>query len=244
MSANLMSLASSGGKFLKLFGDRKMMKTMPTARDYVQDGLIAMWDGIENAGWGKHDQNATTWKDLVGGNDLVLQNTAHFDENSLVSADRNKLTALCSSKLPYASIEVCGFFDKSRNSSALVCFGNSVDDNRMFSCDTSSIQTYNGKHMLSLTTPADPKCTWAGVHDGNRHDAYVRGALAAGTNSLNDWGLRNGTFGLSGSSNYSSWNFVGNYYCVRLYSRALTVEELATNHAIDKARFNLKTHKT
>ena len=30
MSANLMSLARSGGKFLKLFGDRKMMKTMPS----------------------------------------------------------------------------------------------------------------------------------------------------------------------------------------------------------------------
>ena len=29
MSANLMSLACSGGKFLKLFGDRKMMKPLP-----------------------------------------------------------------------------------------------------------------------------------------------------------------------------------------------------------------------
>ena len=29
MSANLMSLAQSGGKFLKLFGDRKMMKLLP-----------------------------------------------------------------------------------------------------------------------------------------------------------------------------------------------------------------------
>lgn len=32
MSANLMSLASSGGKFLKLFGDRKMMRTLPYLR--------------------------------------------------------------------------------------------------------------------------------------------------------------------------------------------------------------------
>ena len=39
----------------------------PTARDYIQDGLVAMWDGIENAGWGKHDENATNWVDLVGG---------------------------------------------------------------------------------------------------------------------------------------------------------------------------------
>ena len=32
MSANLMSLARSGGKFLKLFGDRKMMKQLPYLR--------------------------------------------------------------------------------------------------------------------------------------------------------------------------------------------------------------------
>ena len=32
MSANLMSLARSGGKFLKLYGDRKMMRTLPYLR--------------------------------------------------------------------------------------------------------------------------------------------------------------------------------------------------------------------
>ena len=26
-----------------------------TAKDYAQNGLLAMWDGIENAGWGVHD---------------------------------------------------------------------------------------------------------------------------------------------------------------------------------------------
>ena len=210
-----------------------------TAKDYVQDGLIAMWDGIENAGWGVHDQNVTVWKDLVGDNDLALQNTAHFDENSLVSANRDNLTALCSARLPYASIEVCAFYDVARNSSGLVCFGNSVDDKRMFSIRIDSIQTYDGNHMLRLTTRVDQKCTWAGVHDGDRHDAYVRGELAIGTKNINNWSKRNGTFGLSGSSNYSSWNFVGEYYSVRLYSRALTAEEIAANYAIDKARFNL-----
>lgn len=32
MSANLMSLARSGGKFLKMFGDRKMVRTLPYLR--------------------------------------------------------------------------------------------------------------------------------------------------------------------------------------------------------------------
>ena len=101
MSANLMSLARSGGKFLKLFGDRKMVKTMPTARDYVQDGLIAMWDGIENAGWGVHDPNATVWTDLVNGMGITLIEQAMFSENSLriVATDETLATAYMT--LPY-----------------------------------------------------------------------------------------------------------------------------------------------
>lgn len=35
-----------------------------SAKSYVQDGLVAMWDGIENAGWGVHDESAMTWVDL------------------------------------------------------------------------------------------------------------------------------------------------------------------------------------
>ena len=52
MSANLMSLAQSGGKFLKLFGDRKMMKLLPydaeveylesTGAQYIDTGIYAV----------------------------------------------------------------------------------------------------------------------------------------------------------------------------------------------------------
>ena len=38
-----------------------------TSASYVQRGLIAQWDGIDNAGTGVHDPAATTWKNLVGG---------------------------------------------------------------------------------------------------------------------------------------------------------------------------------
>lgn len=36
-----------------------------TAADYIQDGLVCMWDGIENAGWGMHDDLAETWVNLI-----------------------------------------------------------------------------------------------------------------------------------------------------------------------------------
>ena len=37
-----------------------------TAQSYVRWGLAACYDGIENAGYGTHDANATKWKDLSG----------------------------------------------------------------------------------------------------------------------------------------------------------------------------------
>lgn len=48
---------------------------------YVQDGLIAMWDGKENAGVGLHDPNAMVWKDLSpSGFDLTNQQGAFDSE--------------------------------------------------------------------------------------------------------------------------------------------------------------------
>lgn len=38
----------------------------PSTLDYVQDGLVAMWDGIENAGRGIHNSNLQGWVDLSG----------------------------------------------------------------------------------------------------------------------------------------------------------------------------------
>ena len=41
---------------------------------YVQDGLVACWDGIGNAGAGVHADNVAVWKDVIGGYEFVLTN--------------------------------------------------------------------------------------------------------------------------------------------------------------------------
>ena len=47
----------------------------PASRAYVQRGLVAQYDGIDNAGTGSHDSTATTWVDLTGnGNDGTCAN--------------------------------------------------------------------------------------------------------------------------------------------------------------------------
>lgn len=55
----------------------------PSAKSYVQDGLVCLWDGIENVGYGVHDGAATGWVDLVGGLSIPLCRDAFFTGDSL-----------------------------------------------------------------------------------------------------------------------------------------------------------------
>lgn len=53
--------------------------------DYVQDGLIHMWDGILNTGKDTHkDGDIPYWKDVIGDLDLMITSTSiYFNTNSL-----------------------------------------------------------------------------------------------------------------------------------------------------------------
>lgn len=53
------------------------------ASSYVKDGLVCLWDGIENIGYGVHDGTAAGWVDLVGGLTIPLCRDAFFTDNSL-----------------------------------------------------------------------------------------------------------------------------------------------------------------
>ena len=39
----------------------------PSARDYPQQGLVRLWDAIENAGWGTHAADPRSWLDCIAG---------------------------------------------------------------------------------------------------------------------------------------------------------------------------------
>ena len=69
-------VGSNGGSYVE--------SAMPTASDYVQDGLVAMFDGIENAGWGLHDDAVTTPYELVSGQtDIGIRSTFVANEDNL-----------------------------------------------------------------------------------------------------------------------------------------------------------------
>ena len=65
---------------------------------YVRDGLIACWDGIENAGVGTHDAGATVWKDIVRGYEFSLTN---------VTVDADRMT-FAGSATSYGTLDSAG----------------------------------------------------------------------------------------------------------------------------------------
>ena len=59
------------------FGLHVVFPSPKSSRDYVQSGLIAQWDGVENAGRGARRDNVKTWKDLVGSSDFIFPDGAN-----------------------------------------------------------------------------------------------------------------------------------------------------------------------
>lgn len=67
------------------------------AKRYVQNGLIAQWDGIENVGYGKHNSSSAKWKNLAGSStyDFTLNVGTSFNDSALVLDSSHTANASC-----------------------------------------------------------------------------------------------------------------------------------------------------
>ena len=222
---------------------------LPSSADYVQDGLLVQWDGIDNAGTGVHDPTATTWKNLAGGGyDLTLTNSATWNaEGRGLVVDG--VSAVADGVTPeYRTIEVvckrtradARIMFHSGLKTRFVIFDNAGDGNlrAYFSGDTADDQSTKTKYVYQ------PHCAseinfFAGRYDDNGKvtdvfkDANQREDGARG----NNWGTGTG-ISIGGRVNTSNpYLWYGEVYAIRLYNRRLTKAELARNHRIDCKRF-------
>ena len=220
-------------------------KYKPTARDYVQEGLVAMWDGIENAGWGVHDANAT------GPFNLATGRADSFDkENSGVSftwsenylsysggwIQFNNLNTNIRYALNtnYKTLEFIGDFQPTNPStwpSSANIWSLQGNAQNAFQYRRGSRLAYwdNNYSNVSWSSPAVTV-----VRDGDSFSYYGNGVLlktatGSNVNYANNISVR--------CSEITSGTF--KVYCIRLYSRALTAAEIAHNYAIDQERFGV-----
>ena len=206
------------------------------ASAYVQDGLIAHWDGIDNAGTGTHDPNATTWVDLKGENNLTLtkvtfgENCATFASGKAIGAQtytlENGLTFEFYAK-PIAATGDMLSFQSSSSSSGFNFF-----------CYNSQYRPYDGsKASFAMNEKAGMSVVVA--EEGLSHSFYKNGsyveAKAYTSRDYRDLFVSLGVL-RNLASGRTLWN--GSMYSVRIYNRALTAEEIALNAAVDKLRFD------
>lgn len=228
-------------------------KRMPTAKSYVQDGLVAMWDGIENAGWGVHDPNATEWIDLVGG---VSMSTCNFGNNYsipqvatsrtdnvfplstnftlhgyLVTANSiwSNWTMLGIGDISVAGIQkgIC-LTGLGGNSFGTVQYRKGYSGTVLNSVSTGI--TVGSAYSFNITFDISTRT----------YKVYVDGTYKGESQiSSDDWVLGGTNVGIG--TQFLNRNNLGDFkrHNVLFYSRALTAAEIAANYAIDKARFGL-----
>ena len=205
-----------------------------SAKSYIQDGLIAMWDGIENDGFGVHNPNATVWKDLIGTRHLGASQIS-FEDDCAVFNGNEIFESGGTFSMTLAEVV---FYS---TSGGIVYMTNTTTGNRIWA---------NGDH-IGINYYYDGTAIrhdWSGkktsVSTGNPGGASVSAAhtFVNGKAPTLDSNVPS-PYGsvYTGGARMGAASFVGKIYCVRQYNRALTADEIAINHAIDKARFNLPT---
>lgn len=232
----------------------------PTAKDYVQDGLVAMWDGIENAGWGTHDANTLTWKNLGSLGSAYdatrTQGTFVADGASIVRSWTNPYVFKIPGYLMRDHMQgewtyEIGFTPASGwavNYSGL--WGNHGSGKGVVGGQYANGSVSFGLYDPDVPLYAPPSSTFSNgrkyavtqvASDTSKTSkTYKDGVLVASNtdvdvlltyrNALTYIGAAHGDVGRS---------YNGTIHFLRVYNRPLTSAEIAHNYAIDKERFGL-----
>lgn len=208
----------------------------PTARDYVQDGLIAMWHGIENAGWGVHDATATVWKDLIGSFDINLNNLEVGEDHIILNGGRGTASNWITS--PIVHME---FVEVHTKQGLLAQFGNNSFNHQIFVYPATAYNFSQASNRCAAPTTTGVVNCVSVEYDTSVNNGEVASAIVNGKSASLMSRQGNSGFGglMIGGASDTYMVIEGKLYCMRLYSRALTAEEIAHNYAIDKAMFNL-----
>lgn len=217
-----------------------------TIADYIQDGLIAMWDGefnaIDSDGAWYHDPDATVWMDLVGDADLTVFKP--WSDNALVGDGVSRMahTSQSSQFLMFQTVEACFktesedfqfvYIDVGRRT-CIGCYGTSVGvglrQARLL--DSSSLD-----RNLTIST------IYAGTSTSDNTSVFAcaNGVPLTKTGSGN-WSAPLAWNSVTIGSAYRATTscFKGQVFCVRMYSRALSESEIHHNYLVDQARFGL-----
>lgn len=221
---------------------RRMMASVGAktwVNPYITDGLIAMWDGEWNAGGGAHDPDSVIWKDLAGRNDMFLWNTGcQFYGNFLKTAASQHCAVL--RKINGDDIVTIEGVVRPYGNDGLVIaqFSGSDSIGKWLGFRANGSVNFSSAASCAFVDSITSIHSYSGVNAfGKFVDSRIRvdGKLMITQGVGMSWGGKDATSINSIASTYT----VSDIYCMRIYSRELSADEVAENYAIDKARFGL-----
>ena len=196
-----------------------------TAKDYVQDGLIGMWDGIENAGWGVHDPNATAWKDLAGSTDLEVY--GRFEKDRVVSVGKNE-----NGVVRYFGRWNTSIFDIAFKYDSII-----QGDNGCVKLGRWTSIYYDPTGWLNCSSY--PNKLNSQIVNGTSHHICLSSGFWLDGALLSQTEEPRAPYSAENDAQRFLYSVNGAIFGIRRYSRSLTEDEIAHNYAIDKARFGL-----
>jgi hypothetical protein len=226
-----------------------------TTAQYVRDGLLACWDGVENAGYGMHDDSPSAWVDLVGGLEIAIPEWVTAESNGFYSvSSTGTRTYPTISSIPglgdNVTIEVVAervMWRKTDNYNNLQPAISSPYGQLGYRFNATSGVYY----LLPISTAGKVELyninsNSGGFNVSKCHTYAARVTLPKhASNAMVVDGVAVGGFT---SGNYTAnkpsiWTFFNaqradiRIYAIRVYSRRLTDDELASNRAVDVSRF-------
>ena len=219
--------------------------------DYVQDGLVACWDGAENAGRLSHNPNATVWKDVVGGREFTLTGVT-VEADRMVFAGSNKSYGTLSADDTAATFDTATGGTLEIVYAAPSTLSSTVNYVLLQSSTTSGIAfgINKGPKILAGNKSAKPFSFDSGTttnfvavrySSATPQSLIANGTARGTTSSATNWSSSDTTT-IIGNRTSKANGFPGAIYCVRLYNRQLTSEEIAVNQAVDASRFREGTY--
>ena len=223
---------------------------------YVTNGLIAMWDGEWNAGGGVHDSNAAKWVDLSGnGHDLNCFSVPNWGENGCGVASKDNV---------FYTSDAAWFRDCWTSSAGVMveivlsncdasgpAFGFGGQWGTWQSWDIQRVGINVVSANARWRTIASVMGDWAYLSQNswivrawaNQTDVKVWNDKDTATDSYTYQGYSGNGLAIGSRGDFSQYSspalLKATYKSVRVYSHQLTAAEIASNSAIDKARFDL-----
>ena len=218
----------------------KIGGVVPTARDYVQDGLWLQFDAIENNGFGRHDYDLTYWKDNISG--IVLNQVNRkfrFTGNAFEWTSVDRLVSVKSedARINFAStVQTLEVVTTKANPVFTIQAVNGFDgwvSSRIGANSDDAVP-------LKANDPGGGLTYLAMTADGEQMRIYINGVnVATGGVIKNSYSKINNPILIFNGNIISSGVSSGRGCAIRHSTSCFTPEQIAANYAIDKARFGL-----